>query len=88
MIAAGWTNENDPAEEPARYVCKKVCPVRAICLGDAIHDPDSFGMRGGFFFIKGKVTYREGREIEKEFGMTPNTRQKPREFKETLPTDG
>lgn len=58
----------DPQEDVAKRVCAE-CPVRELCVRDAVVSEVSEGIRGGYRFHMGWVSRAEAREIQKEFGI-------------------
>lgn len=86
-MATAWDNidkgdhyEPDPQEQVAKAVCFDACPVRDFCLRDAVSDPESEGLRGGYRFHMGGVDNREALKIKREF------RLKVRVIRKTAPT--
>jgi hypothetical protein len=76
-IADGW----HPLEQEAKKICT-TCPVRQQCLKDAVADPDSEGVRGGFKFVGGRILREDvekaSRVLGKKIPKTPRyTRNRP-----------
>lgn len=74
-MATAWDNidhddhyEPDPQEAIARQACFS-CPVREKCLREAIADPESEGIRGGYRFHMGSVDNRDALKIKREFNL-------------------
>lgn len=76
-LATAWITEAGPNLEKATEVCLG-CEVRMWCLRAAIDDPSSFGMRGGYFFVKGRLTSKDAARLRKELGIEAPVRQRPR----------
>lgn len=58
----------DPQEDVAKRICA-ACPVRDMCIQDAVQSEISEGIRAGYRFHMGWVSRAEAREIQKEFGL-------------------
>lgn len=69
-IADAWTNEFSPFMAEAREICAE-CPVRLLCLKDAVEDEEAMGIRAGYHFYMGSVIVPEAREIVREIGRRP-----------------
>jgi hypothetical protein len=76
-LASTWTDEKSPLREYAENICAE-CPVRQLCALDAIQDDEAEGLRGGFYFSRGRVPYSEGRKMHRALGIIPRTRQHTR----------
>lgn len=83
IIVSAWDDENSPMRTIADSICES-CPVRMICLVDAIEDENSFGNRGGFFFDRGAVSTREHRNLGRNLGLQARKRQKTRVYASSL----
>jgi hypothetical protein len=68
FLDAAWVDETGPFKGAARKICLS-CPVRAICLQDALDDEEAEGMRGGYWFEGGKIPVGEAREIQETMGL-------------------
>lgn len=70
-MANAWTSAKDPFHEAAKDICAK-CPMKLECLTAAVEEPETWGLRGGFFFhMGGLYTDREIKKARVEFGVTP-----------------
>lgn len=74
-FALAWIIRENPNAKRARAICD-ACPVKIQCLKDAIADPNSFGLRGGYFFENGVVRRPAAREIRDKYGLEARTSQK------------
>lgn len=74
-FALKWdsTDRKSVEFQAASEVCKD-CPVRYLCVEDAVADPTARGNRGGFAFVKGVVCRTDAARIESELGLTARTR--------------
>lgn len=75
--AGTWEEENyvpDPQEFVAKNICFE-CPVRELCLRDALTDNEAEGLRAGFRFERGYVSKDDSRKIRKEFGLRAKIRK-------------
>lgn len=70
-----WVEENGENSQYAEMVCED-CPVRKACLLDAVRDPESEGLRGGYYFTSGGVSSADGARIRRELGVRVRLRQK------------
>jgi hypothetical protein len=77
-LEAAWINENHPARRHAENICATKCPVRFLCGLDAAQDPESEGLRAGFYFSNGRVPHAEARQMKHILGIDPKTRQRTR----------
>jgi hypothetical protein len=68
FLEAAWVDELGPFKGAAKKVCLS-CPVREICLQDALDDPEAEGMRGGYWFEAGKIPVGEAREVQETMGL-------------------
>lgn len=73
-----------PLAPIAEEICVNQCPVRELCLKDAISDNEADGLRGGYRFEFGTVSRRVAQDIFNEFGLrarvsrrTPSNVQDP-----------
>lgn len=64
----------DPQADVARKICD-ACPVRGLCLLDALSDNEAEGIRAGFRFERGYVTKHDARKIFAEFGVRAKVRK-------------
>lgn len=71
MINTAWDSTTDPMSPQAIEICES-CPVRELCLIDAVRDPMSQGIRGGFMFSMGRIHFKDEKRIKKLF---PSLRQ-------------
>lgn len=71
LAALMWdtTDRSSLAFKRASEICK-TCPVRDLCVPDAVADSTSNGVRGGFGFHKGTVLATDAERIKNEFGLT------------------
>lgn len=74
-FALAWIIRENPNAKRAKSICD-ACPVKVQCLKDAIADPNSFGLRGGYFFENGVVRRPAAREILEKYGLEARTSQK------------
>lgn len=68
IMGDAWINEDSYLIEFARKICDE-CPVRLLCVQDALSDPQSEGLRGGVYFSRGCVSRAELRILNKKFGI-------------------
>ncbi len=61
-----WTDERSRDKEYARFICEE-CPVRSLCLLDAVEDPTAEGIRGGFEFTSGGLLKKEREKLRRSF---------------------
>lgn len=73
-----WTEEGDDHAASARYYCKTQCDLRLACLEDAVSDPGSYGIRGGYFFEMGTLRRDEKTELYAELKI----KAKPYRFRQ------
>lgn len=73
-----WDGERTVTEHVAINICKNQCPVRVECLLDAIADPSSEGVRGGYHFSRGSMLGSEREVLRREF---PNLKPRTRHFR-------
>lgn len=57
-----WVDEYSLSVKAENEVCE-ACPVKDICLMDAILDPDAEGRRATFYFEQGKLTRAEAHRL-------------------------
>lgn len=74
-MESAWLEEEGEAFNFARMICED-CPVRRACLMDAVRDPASEGLRGGYFFTAGGVRGGDLHRIREEFGVRARVRNK------------
>jgi hypothetical protein len=79
QAAALWDTRDRSSDDfkRATEICK-TCPVRKMCVPDAVADQTAMGNRGGYAFDKGVVTAREADKIAKEFGLEARTHRPSR----------
>jgi hypothetical protein len=75
--ANAWIQEDHPKLNDAVQICME-CPVRALCVKDASTEEEVYGLRGGFFFIDGRLVSRDRATLHREFGLKVPVRQVPR----------
>ena len=76
-LATAWITEGGPKLSKATEVCLG-CQVRILCIQAAVDDENSYGMRGGYFFTKGRLTSKDAARLQKELGIKAKVRQKTR----------
>lgn len=65
----GFTYVPHPLASVAERICKEKCPVRDLCVRDALTDGDVEGIRGGFRFHMGRVSSRDAYAIKREYDV-------------------
>lgn len=78
IMSNAWIEEQHFAAETARDICVNDCPVRDSCLIAAIADPESYGLRAGYFFKNGGLTRADSNAVRAEMGVIVRVRQKSR----------
>lgn len=74
--ASAWITDNTEENKIAKIVCES-CPVRKMCITDAVLDPYSEGIRGGFLFHGGRLLSSDREKVKREFPtLEPRVRQK------------
>lgn len=68
VLAAAWIQEDHPLQAYAKKVCLR-CPVRLICIQDALEDEEAQGVRGGYEFDAGTLPVAVAREIRDTLGL-------------------
>jgi hypothetical protein len=77
-IDEGTWEEDYFVSDPQAHVAKNICfacPVRKLCIEDALFDNEAEGIRGGFRFEKGYVSKEDARKMYKEFGLRAKVRK-------------
>lgn len=67
-MGAAWLDQFHARQVEAKEICA-TCPVRELCVRDALEDRHAEGLRGGVFFEAGQVTQEGAREIRKKFAI-------------------
>lgn len=67
-MGAAWLDLEHPKKEQAKEICED-CPVRMLCLQDAMEDLHAEGVRAGIEFEEGQVTKFEALKVRKWFGL-------------------
>ncbi len=58
-MGLAWVHDEDGATtQEAKDICAS-CPVRRLCLQDAVDDPNAQGIRGGYRFHYGRAVSRD-----------------------------
>lgn len=78
ILLGAWDTEDHIMGKQAKSICVNECEVRMSCLADAMGDPNSYGLRGGYFFDHGAVNTSDWREMGKTLGIQAKKRQKTR----------
>lgn len=78
LLLGAWDTEDNIMVKQAKAYCVNKCKVRMQCLADAMADPNSYGLRGGYFFDHGAVNTTDWREMGKSLGIQARKRQKTR----------
>ena len=90
-----WEKDNyvpSPLAQVAKQICLS-CPVRELCLVDAIEDNEAEGIRGGYRFENGYVMREDARKIYGQFELRAKVkknsrlREKSPEMSEVQPHD-
>ena len=68
FLETAWVDEEHPFQEMAKKVCLG-CPVRNMCLQDALEDEEAEGIRGGYLFESGRIPVAIAREIRDTMGL-------------------
>jgi len=68
-----WVSEFSISFDQERKACRE-CKVRMECLVDALMDPDSEGLRGGFYFEQGKLSREDARDLWNELKLKAKVR--------------
>lgn len=73
-MQGAWDSPNEdgdhhPFAEDAKKICLE-CPVRLLCLQDALDDTEADGIRGGYEFDYGRLPVAKAREIRNTLGLT------------------
>jgi len=77
-IDAGTWEEDEYVPDPQALVAKNICyacPVRELCLRDALSDNEAEGIRAGYRFERGYVSRDDARKIQKEFNLRAKVRK-------------
>jgi hypothetical protein len=74
-LAGAWISYDSPNKAKAIIICKS-CPVRDMCLSDAVQDKAAEGIRGGFYFHRGKVIASDAEKIKAAFGLVAERKYK------------
>ncbi len=84
-LATAWDNidvgtweEGEYVPDPQALVAKNICfacPVRELCMRDALTDNEAEGIRGGYRFERGYVSKEDARKMYQEFGMRAKVRK-------------
>lgn len=69
LLLNAWISELGLNRHQAKKICRS-CPVKLICLAEALQDPHAEGMRAGYWFSNGKLTAQDRHEIERLYGLT------------------
>lgn len=69
--------EPDPKADIASALCED-CPVRELCLRDALKDNEVEGLRAGFRFENGTTSQNDARRIFNEWGLRARVSKKAR----------
>jgi hypothetical protein len=56
LLRAFVDDNEDDFSEYCRKLCIEACPVRKLCLMDALADPEAEGIRAGYHFYQGRVS--------------------------------
>ena len=75
LFQTAWIVRGDVGSESAKVICEG-CPVRTLCLIDALMDPEASGLRAGYFFDYGVVSKKDARAILDEIGVVACTSQR------------
>lgn len=75
--------EPDPKADIAKILCFD-CPVRELCLRDAVNDNEAEGIRGGYRFENGTVSRSDARKIFHEWGIRTKVSKKARDKSEDV----
>lgn len=70
-----WVSSDPELQRRAIAICE-TCPVREMCITSAVHSGDARGIRGGFFFMHGRVLSEDAWAIKKLFGVRARIRQR------------
>lgn len=68
FLESAWVDEEHPLKSAAKQICLS-CPVRLLCLQDALDDEEAQGIRGGYEFDGGTVPVAVAREIRDTLGL-------------------
>jgi Transcription factor WhiB len=74
-LDTAWIDETHPYQDEAIEICLE-CPVRLLCLQNALEDEEAEGIRGGFWFDSGTVPVADARHISTKLGLTLSPWQK------------
>lgn len=69
--------EPDAQADVAKILCFD-CPVREMCLRDALKDIEAEGIRAGYRFENGTVSKHDARKIFNEWGLRAKVSKKSR----------
>lgn len=67
----------DERADVAKIICFE-CPVREMCLRDALLDNEAEGLRAGYRFENGTVSKYDARKIFNEWGLRAKVSKKSR----------
>lgn len=67
-LRSAWFDQFDEEYERGKKICLG-CPVRDLCLQDALNDPEAEGLRGGYWFDSGILPVSDAREIRDTMGL-------------------
>lgn len=87
QMGSSWINEEDSNIAEAKKVCAK-CPVRAMCLIDALQDSQSEGLRAGYYFSNGTLSKEDLRQLWLNDRLRGRTRRKTNEDEDDASTEG
>lgn len=71
-----WLREENFFVDTVKRICGD-CPVRLLCLKDAIDDKEAEGWRAGFYFDEGYLTPADNRAMNSVYHLTARTRRRP-----------
>lgn len=67
-METAWIDEAHPSKEIAEEICDS-CPVRKLCLLDAVKDTRSQGLRAGMWFDTGRLWRKDRQKLLVDFGI-------------------
>lgn len=76
FMVNAWIDSESQFRSLAKEVCENECPVRDKCVMGAVFNPESYGMRGGFFFEDGALISSERDRLAVEFGVKARLRHR------------
>lgn len=71
ILGGAFLYEKHALADFAQKICLEDCPVRALCLKDALLDKASEGWRAGVFFDKGCLSEEDSKNLQNEFPEIP-----------------